>query len=85
MIQWPEDSTLTTLARANMARLKRTSISLELEDDARTWRFLAWAWSKEAPWRWILESDARRQVTVTMDADQTWTVKWADPDLAGHA
>jgi len=84
MIQWPEDSTLTTIARANMDRLKRISISLELEDDARNWKFLAWAWSKDAPWRWILESDARRQVTVTMNADQTWMVKWADPDLAGH-
>ena len=84
MMRWPEEDTLTTVARTNMDRLRATAACLELEEDARTWRFLAWAWSKEAPWRWILESDARRLVTVTMNADRTWTAKWADPDLAGH-
>ena len=84
MITWPEDEKLTAPARKNMVRFKGTALAKELEEDTHTWKFVNWSWTNDAPHKWILEDDARREVTLTMDGDGLWAMKRAEPDRAGH-
>jgi hypothetical protein len=77
MITWPDDEKLTALAQKNMVRFKGTALAKELEEDTHTWKFVNWSWTKDAPHKWILEDDARREVALTMDAEGMWATKRA--------
>ena len=85
MIEWPQEEKLNKAAGESLARFKKTAVSKQLEEDTHTWRFQSWAWTKDAPWKWILHSDTHRLVTLTMDADGQYVVKFGEPDLAGFA
>jgi hypothetical protein len=85
MIAWPSDDKMNATSTENLARFRRTAVAKELEEDTHTWRFQCWAWTSYGPWKWILHSDTHRLVTLTMDEDGEYLVKYADPDLAGFA
>jgi hypothetical protein len=85
MIDWPHDEKLNAASTDNLARFRATAVAKELEEDSHAWRFQSWAWTRGAPWKWILESDTRRLVTLTMEEDGEYVVKYAEPDLAGFA
>jgi hypothetical protein len=84
MIQWPAEDVLTSKATKNLERFKRTGACQELEEDTHTWRVKSWAWTADAPWKWILESSSRRLVTVTMESNGAYMIRYADPDAAGY-
>ncbi len=80
MIQWPADDKLTAVALKNMGRFRSTALAKELEEDTHSWKIVNWSWTIEAPHRWILEDDARREVKATMDRTGMWTVQRTEPD-----
>jgi len=70
MIEWPNSQDETT--EKVLSRFKETSLAAELEDDARTWSFLAWARKPEPPARMILRSDSGETATFTLDRAGLW-------------
>lgn len=70
MIEWPNDEQES--AAEMLSRFKKTSLAAELEDDGRTWTFLAWARKPEPPARMILRSEAGEVVTFTFERSGLW-------------
>lgn len=74
MIEWPTregDKEGDTAARA-LARFKKTGFAAELEEDGRTWSFLAYARSPEPPARMILRSDTGDRAVFTLEPTGLW-------------
>jgi len=75
MIEWPttddEKGEGEGAARA-LARFKKTGFAAELEEDTRTWSFLAYARSPEPPARMILRSDAGDRASFTLERSGLW-------------
>jgi hypothetical protein len=69
MIEWPEDE---GDAKKALDAFKKTSLSAELEEDARKWRFLSWARSTEAPARMILRSDSGETRIYSLERTGFW-------------
>ena len=76
MIEWPDDDDGD--AKKALNAFKKTSLAAELEDDARKWRFLAYARSPAAPARMILRSDSGDTRIFTLERTGFWRERLSD-------
>lgn len=70
MIEWPEEQEGD--AAKVMSSFKKSSLAAGLEDDGRTWTFLAWARKSEAPSRMILRADSGETVSFVRNVTGLW-------------
>lgn len=73
MIVWPEDRTLTSVARENIARFRATAGAKDLDADVQQWVLRSWARMPDPPFRMILTSDLE-EATVTIEGNGIWNL-----------
>jgi len=66
---------LTAAGRRNLKRFQETGAARELEDDARTWRVVAWSWVEGPPMRVYLRCDRGEVIDFVMDEAGVWRLE----------
>jgi hypothetical protein len=74
MIEWldTEKGNVGEGARKVLANFKKTGFAAELEEDGRTWTFVAWARRPDPPARLVLRNDAGETAVFTLEPTGLW-------------
>ena len=79
MITWPASDKLSKTAVGTLERFKKTAAAKELEQDARAWSFISWAWLPEAPYAFTLRSADHEERQYVVEGDGRWQMKVLHP------
>jgi hypothetical protein len=70
---------MTKISAGILDRFKKTAAAKELEQDAREWTFVSWAWMPDPPHNLVLRSADMEERYVVMEADGRWQMRVIRP------